>query len=372
MEDLSQTALSMRTVQQSDRLYKLDNLKGILAILVVLGHIINDNTNETAPAYRAMFLFIYSFHMPLFLFIAGYFHKNENIRQKIFYYCILNTLLRVMIFVIKSLCTGTFGRFSFANTDSCAWYLLAMAAYIGLTYLLRDQNPVFVLAISLVISCFAGYDEDIGDVLSLSRIIVFYPYYWTGYCCGQKKLLQPHQKRDTIKVAQICIQILSVIVLAIWALVCIFDLDDVYELRPYFTGRHPYKATDAASLTGAATRLSCYVLTTLVGVALLCLMPEKKIPLLSNMGRYSLSIYFWHRPILYILEKLGVWEFFYTTSHGWIGCICLAVLLSVLLGTRICYRPLGALKTCIFGKSKQQNTVQCTKSVAVKEVHTHE
>lgn len=33
-----------------------------------------------------------------------------------------------------------------------------------------------------------GYDENIGSFLYLSRIIVFFPFYYTGYCLDIKKL----------------------------------------------------------------------------------------------------------------------------------------------------------------------------------------
>lgn len=57
-----------------NRLYYLDNLKGFLIILVILGHAIQ----FTIPDYKDCFTFrlIYSFHMPLFLFISGYLAKK--------------------------------------------------------------------------------------------------------------------------------------------------------------------------------------------------------------------------------------------------------------------------------------------------------
>lgn len=47
-----------------------DTLKGILIVLVVLGH------TGTALGEKILSV-IYSFHMPLFLFISGYFSKRD-------------------------------------------------------------------------------------------------------------------------------------------------------------------------------------------------------------------------------------------------------------------------------------------------------
>lgn len=52
------------------RLPYLDNIKGLLIILVVIGHAIQ----YCLPTYEMniSFRFIYSFHMPLFFFVSGY------------------------------------------------------------------------------------------------------------------------------------------------------------------------------------------------------------------------------------------------------------------------------------------------------------
>lgn len=56
--------------QMNSRLLFLDSLKGLLIIMVVIGHVIQFSN----PDYQhdILFRFIYSFHMPLFLAISGY------------------------------------------------------------------------------------------------------------------------------------------------------------------------------------------------------------------------------------------------------------------------------------------------------------
>lgn len=54
----------------------LDFIKAFATILVILGHVIqfsNENFDESL-----LFKFIYSFHMPLFMFISGYLYFNAN------------------------------------------------------------------------------------------------------------------------------------------------------------------------------------------------------------------------------------------------------------------------------------------------------
>lgn len=52
----------------TNRILFIDQLKGIAILLVVLGHVIGYNNCEDSFLWR----FIYSFHIPLFMFVSGY------------------------------------------------------------------------------------------------------------------------------------------------------------------------------------------------------------------------------------------------------------------------------------------------------------
>lgn len=58
------------------RIFALDNLKGILIILVVVGHCIQFTTNEFDNV--ALFRFIYAFHMPLFMWVSGFVNYRDG------------------------------------------------------------------------------------------------------------------------------------------------------------------------------------------------------------------------------------------------------------------------------------------------------
>lgn len=56
---------------ESTRLVWLDNLKAFLILLVILGHAIQ-LLNPYNYQHDVLFRYIYSFHMPLFIFVSGY------------------------------------------------------------------------------------------------------------------------------------------------------------------------------------------------------------------------------------------------------------------------------------------------------------
>lgn len=53
-----------------ERLHYIDNLKGVLIILVVIGHCIQ--TINMDYDHDILFRYIYSFHMPLFMCVSGF------------------------------------------------------------------------------------------------------------------------------------------------------------------------------------------------------------------------------------------------------------------------------------------------------------
>ena len=53
----------------------MDNVKAFLIICVVVGHFTNQALSGS-HALKSLFVFIYSFHMPLFIFINGLFCKK--------------------------------------------------------------------------------------------------------------------------------------------------------------------------------------------------------------------------------------------------------------------------------------------------------
>ena len=63
--------------------YFIDNLKVILIFLVVFGHLI-ERYIDTNSTLLGVYMFIYIFHMPLFIYISGYLSKNVNKSKKIF------------------------------------------------------------------------------------------------------------------------------------------------------------------------------------------------------------------------------------------------------------------------------------------------
>ena len=165
-----------------------DNVRFILVLLVVMGHFA-DNFDDELNVYKSLFLFIYSFHMPLFFFISGNLHSERKIVEKCLFYFSVGFLLKIVLSISYQI-IGDLPQFSLLSDIFTPWYMFAMVAFVLITYVLKDQNKIYILVISILIACFTGLDSTVGDTLYLSRIVVFFPFYWVGTMIKTETLLR--------------------------------------------------------------------------------------------------------------------------------------------------------------------------------------
>lgn len=90
-----------------ERNYWLDNTKFFLIFLVVIGHFLEELiSNKTI---KEVFIFIYTFHIPLFIFITGFFSKNvEKSEKRITSYLIMYVIMQCIIIFIRGYCKTMF------------------------------------------------------------------------------------------------------------------------------------------------------------------------------------------------------------------------------------------------------------------------
>ena len=280
------------------RVTKWDNTKAILIFLVVLGHALTSFLKQD-EVIRSLFLWITAFHMPLFMFVTGLFSKSfvkapKFNSQKIASYVLLYFFMKLLIHITMLSLRGR-GSFRWISESGTPWYIFVTAVFMVLTYLLKSFNPKKVLAVAVLASLTVGYINEIGDTFMLSRIFVYYPYFFLGYMLDREKLLEITQKW-WIK--------LSSAVILVGFTIAVFSLgDNIYSLRYVMTGNNAYSEFGADwAPFGLLLRIGCYTLSSLVSFAFLSIIPNRNLAVISKIGAKTLNVYALHRPVLYILQ----------------------------------------------------------------------
>lgn len=280
------------------RVAKWDNAKAFLITLVVLGHAISAYIDES-QLLSNVYLWLTVFHMPLFMFLTGLFSKSFvnapkfNV-NKIASYVLLFFFIKITIHLTLILCRGK-GSFSFLTEKGTPWYIFVTAVFMAVTYLLKRFNGKKVLAASVLLALAVGYVSEIGDVLTLSKIFTFYPFFFLGYMLDRDKLLSLLNKK--------AVRLSSCAVLMLFTFVIFTFGEKLFSLRYVFSGNNPYSEFGGDWYPfGAFLRLGCYILSSAVGFAVLSVTPNKRIPLFTQIGSKTLTVYALHRQVLYVLQ----------------------------------------------------------------------
>ena len=292
------------------RIYQWDNVKGILILLMVMGHFAS-YVMEDQATIRTFYMYVYIFHMPLFMFISGIFaagtvETGKGLRRKVAGYLLLTLFIKFLLFAVRYPLGGV-KNLNIFSPWGIEWYIFVLAIYLVVTYLLREMDRRVLLAFALVTALFIGYDKKIGADWSLSRLFVFYPYFLAGTLWDKRDYRLP--KAEWRKLARPVAALIMLLVLILVRL----RIDTITSYENLLLGYRPYANFMENTQLGWLWRLVLYGAAALLSVCLVLLTPTRK-SFLTTMGVRSLQIYVLHRPILYFLDLVG-----YQTllSHIW-------------------------------------------------------
>ena len=268
-----------------------DNYKGILILLVVFGHFIYTYASKKPDSLaHDLYIFIYSFHMPAFIFCSGYFSRSqrsrsrESLAQLFLYYLVFNTIM----LVFANLYRGT--DFKFLGPYYSYWYILSLIAWraaIG-----HLDKIKWLVPLSILITLLMGFSKEFTTDLSIRRTIAFFPFFAAGYLVDKEKLEHFLANRQSARMAIWLIPVTIVAGLSFWA-VNFFGITASATLMASYTTK-----------VNIFHRILMLAVSTAAIIAMLLVVPNRKIPLLSQIGKNSLLIYLGHRfvTMLYYYE----------------------------------------------------------------------
>lgn len=272
------------------RIAKWDNIKLFLMACVILGHIDN-YVGLDADNMNRVYMFIYAFHMPAFIFVSGLFAKNavKNRRfDKAFTFLALYFVIKFSMFFMR-LALDRADTFRLFNTDGVEWYAFAVFVFYLITMVLKDLDGRYVVIAAIFFGCMAGYDLKLGGNWVMNRITAFYPFFAMGFYLEADKVQAFCQK--------IWVKLLGVAALVAAGVTAALTYEDLNWIILILKG-YAYRNLDKDLFYwGGLIRLGCYAVAILMTVAVIALIPSVR-GFWSTMGSRTLSVYAFHFPVI--------------------------------------------------------------------------
>nr|WP_288916185.1 acyltransferase family protein [uncultured Lachnoanaerobaculum sp.] len=339
----------------NSRIETLDIYKGLLIFLVVWGHFMMPLIDSEYPVARRLFLLIYSFHMPAFIFLSGYFYygswkKRGTVFKSICSWIVLYCAMKLMLNCCDILFYGEKKLIpNFLHESYAPWYILVMIIFKLLLLpiefiqkinkkdtetnnqnimkgktdmpkeLFSDGISIYLMFLIVLSACLSmlnmPWQEKVGDFLALDRVVSFAPFFYMGML--YKKYLSSGRVSVFEKTSK-PIFITGAVFTATF--IIFFSIIGPYTRMFYGTWGYVLVYENMASIfKGVLNPLRVVFIPYALCIAyfFFVLINKKEFfltPFLKKFGVYSLPIYVFHRPIrdafsYYVLNKVSFGRF---------------------------------------------------------------
>lgn len=275
--------------------YLIDNIKVLLIFLVVFNHIIAFRLVKVDMIVRYIWYAITIFHMPAFIFISGYLSKKPQNVKKNVKNLLIPYILGYTLTWYSQIWLGKSVDYELLRpTGTVMWYVLALFVY-RLTIEALGQMR-FIVPLSIGFALWAGTRPEFTTYLSSSRIVVFFPFFVAGYLWKSDYIRAVRKFKGKWMLIPVCAVLL-------WA-VPHYMISNSMPVD-IFRGNHSYVLCGLSDPEGVIVRAMMYLISFFVIYTMLALMPDRKL-LLTYIGRHTMGIYFFHYPIMILMNGLFI------------------------------------------------------------------
>lgn len=290
-----------------------DNIKAFLIFCVVFGHLIEDSRYDVI---KMLYTVIYSFHMPMFVFISGMFAKfdpKKMVRRILLPYVVFQTIYSIgMLDQNKML--------YYTTPFWALWYLLSLMVWHMLVPFLEGgsrKKKLAVLVGSILAALLTGFDPTVGYWMSFSRTVVFFPFFVSGYYYAHSEWLRHSFENLSSRFVLVFGGITAF-------LICFYA--DKIDTR-WLYGCYNYTEIGYSPLF----RLAFYLSGILLCAAILKGFPKHR-TCFSYLGQYTMPIYLCHGFLVLLLKKCVFNLVLFTESQELVTAFLFSFLIVWLLG----------------------------------------
>lgn len=302
-----------------------DNAKFILIILVVFGHLLRSFIGDSEEIYT-IYKVIYTFHMPAFILVSGYFAKGfqkkgylKKISKKI-----------ILPYLIFQLIYSVFYYFLYNQPELevdpltphwSLWYLLSLFFWNIMLYPFAKMKGWISFTIAIILGLGIGYLDTFSEFLSLSRTFVYFPFFLIGYLMQKEHFA--YLRKPMVKM----------ISLAAFITISVFFYFQSYFDYEWLLGRKSYHEMDSLNNLAIFMRLGFYCLSFLMVFSFYAIVPRKKY-FFTNLGKNTLYVYLLHGFIVRFFRESEIQDYIHSPLAYLILAGC-SLILTLLLSSKI-------------------------------------
>ena len=319
------------------RWYRADNIRYILLFNVIMEHMLTQTGCTQYPIITLVVNWSRLITMPGFCFLSGYFSKKTD---KCYETAISDFLLPYLVF--NTLFVLIFGQGAdsnnFLSPTFVYWYFLSMFTWKIMARALMKMR--FILPLSFVMALAAGSFVDVHNFLSLSRTIVFLPYFLLG---------MKMSREDVAKIENLPKALVIPLVALTLAGMGWLNLRGIYDHEFYYNW-NSYAFFGLSLWQGLGLRLLGFAASSVLVVGLFSLVPDRSLPVMRDGGRRTMVPYVLHP---YIIMDVRYLVAFLPAMDRWYIMLPLAIGMGVGLMTLLGLPALDELYKDIFNFLKK-------------------
>ncbi|MBO2456820.1 acyltransferase family protein [Actinomadura violacea] len=307
-----------------------DNVKFFLILLVVLGHVW-EVLRKDSHAVDAAYTVVYGFHMPVFVFVSGYFARGfmrSTDKFRVIFptlvvpYVIFAVLYRLQLVYIRG---NDFRLQELFRPQFLMWFLVALVLWrLSAPLWAHLRHPV---AVSVALSLVAGSWSFNTDP-TLCRAAALLPFFVLGLTI-RPELAQAPRNREWARWAGIAVLLAALPVAYVWERGTVLPK----IAHGVLLWNRGYEQLHFSAVEGMGYRLLALALAVGLGTAFLAAVPRGR-AWYTALGTRTMYVYLLHGLIVKTLDYGGVFDaHFFNTPAGVVAATLGALAAGVLLGT---------------------------------------
>lgn len=327
--------LPVMTAAPKERVAYLDNARYWVMLLVVIGHCLTQFVQMDSA--RAVYVWIYAFHMPFFILISGYTARRymgdaRQVQRIVSTLVVPYLVVEISMQMITRHYTGEPDPYKFLSPQWLGWFMAALFVWRLTTPIWRALR--YPITTSIAISLLVGLIE-VPNVLALPKILGFLPFYVIGL----------HMSRERFeRLADTRIRVGSALLLMGSFVYCYLYSKSWTLDWLLWKQRYDEDPLGASALEGITQRAELLVVGLVLTFAALSLVPRRR-SWTTRLGARTFYCYLLHGYVILLLRyQFGVFDFL--EKHGTPAVVLtmvVATIVATLLMTQIVatvFRPI--------------------------------